>query len=62
MDEQLRLSLGTNYLLSNGVSVGGVLTYADYGDARINNTASWGTVVGSYTTNRILFVGLNVGW
>jgi long-chain fatty acid transport protein len=62
MDEQLRLSLGTNYLLSNGVSVGGVLTYADYGDARINNTASWGTVAGSYTTNRILFVGLNVGW
>ncbi len=62
MDEQLRLSLGTNYLMSNGVSVGGVLTYADYGDARINNGGSWGTVVGSYTTNRILFLGLNVGW
>jgi long-chain fatty acid transport protein len=62
MDEQLRLSLGTNYLMQNGVSIGGVLTYADYGDARINNGGSWGTVVGSYTTNRILFVGLNVGW
>jgi long-chain fatty acid transport protein len=62
MDEQLRLSLGTNYLLNNGVSIGGVLTYADYGDARINNSESWGTVVGSYTTNEILFLGLNVGW
>jgi long-chain fatty acid transport protein len=62
MDEQWRLSVGTNYALNNGVKLGGVFTYADYGDARINNGGDWGTVVGKYSTNRILFIGANIGW
>lgn len=62
LDEQWRYSLGTNYTLNNGVKLGGVLTYADYGDGRINNGGDWGTVVGKFSTNRIWFLGANVGW
>ena len=28
----------------------------------INNGGDWGTVVGKYSTNRILFLGANIGW
>ena len=62
IDEQLRLSAGATYTRSSGMTIGGAITYADYGDARINNSENWGTVVGEYSTNRIIFVGLNVGW
>jgi long-subunit fatty acid transport protein len=62
IDEQWRFSLGTNYELNNGVKLGGVLTYADYGEARISNGGDWGTVNGKYSTNRILFFGVNIGW
>ena len=62
LDEQWRFSVGTNYALNNGVKLGGVITYADYGDARIDNGGNFGTVVGEYSTNRILFLGANVGW
>ena len=62
LDEQWRLSVGTNYALKNGVKLGGVITYADYGDARIDNGDDFGAVVGEYSTNRILFLGANVGW
>jgi long-chain fatty acid transport protein len=62
MDKQWRISAGTNYALKNGVKLGGVLTYADYGDAEINNGGDWGTVVGKYSTNSILFLGANVSW
>ena len=60
--EQIRLSAGTNFAFQNGVKLGGVLTYADYGKARINNGGTWGNVVGEYTTNRIIFLGANVGF
>ena len=62
MDEQWRFSLGTNYTLNNGVKLGGVITYADYGNAPISNGGDWGTVVGKYSTNRIWFLGANIGW
>ena len=62
MDEQWRFSVGTNYTLNNGAKVGGVITYADYGDARINNGGDWGQVIGKHSTNRILFLGINYGW
>jgi long-chain fatty acid transport protein len=62
LDEQWRFSVGTNYALNNGVKLGGVITYADYGDARIDNGDDFGAVVGEYSTNRILFLGANVGW
>jgi long-chain fatty acid transport protein len=62
IDKQLRLSIGTNYAFPKRVKLGAVLTYADYGDAEINNGGDWGTVVGKYSTNRILFLGANIGW
>ncbi|MFW2404500.1 MAG: OmpP1/FadL family transporter [Gammaproteobacteria bacterium] len=62
MDEQWRFSIGTNYKFPKRVKLGAVLTYADYGDAEINNGGSWGNVVGNYSTNRILFLGANIGW
>jgi hypothetical protein len=37
-------------------------TYADYGDARIDNSNGGGHVVGEYRTNRILFFGFSVNW
>ncbi len=62
IDRQIRLSGGATYTFANGRSLGGVLTFADYGDARIDNGGSWGQVVGEYDTNRILFMGINYTW
>jgi len=62
IDEQWRLSAGTNYAFTGGSTLGAALTYADYGDARIDNGGDWGQVVGKYSTNRILFLGVNYGW
>ena len=62
IDRQIRLSGGATYTFAGGSSLGGVLTFADYGDATINNGGSWGQVVGDYDTNRLLFMGINYGW
>jgi len=62
IDEQIRISGGANYEFSGGSSLGGVLTYADYGDAKINNGGDWGQVVGDYSSNEILFMGINYAW
>jgi long-chain fatty acid transport protein len=69
IDEQWRYSGGVTYERDNGHKIGGVLTYADYGDAKIDNGGarpgpldnSW-TVKGDYDTNRLIFMGLNYGW
>ena len=68
IDEQWRLSAGFNYARANGHRFGVVATYADYGDAAIDNGgnrpvsgAPW-SVNGRYGTNRIWFVGINYGW
>jgi len=62
IDRQIRLSGGATYAFAGGSSLGGVLTFADYGDARIDNGADWGQVVGEYDKNRILFMGINYAW
>jgi len=62
IDKQWRFSVGTNYAFPQRVKLGAVLTYADYGDAEINNGGNWGTVVGNYSTNQVLFLGANIGW
>ncbi|MDH3977939.1 MAG: outer membrane protein transport protein [Gammaproteobacteria bacterium] len=69
LDEQWRYSAGATYERDNGHKIGGVLTYADYGDADIDNGGvrpgpggeTW-TVKGDYSTNRIIMLGLNYGW
>ncbi len=52
----------------DGRQVGVSATWADYGDAAIDNGGvrpgselPW-KVRGSYSSNRILFIGLNYGW
>jgi long-chain fatty acid transport protein len=68
MDEQWRYSGGVTYERDNGHKIGGVLTYADYGDADIDNggkrpgTGDDWTVKGYHSTNRLIFLGLNYGW
>ena len=68
IDEQWRLSGGSTYQFKGGSKLGISVTYADYGDAGINNGGNrpvsdlpW-TVQGDYSTNRIWFLGLNYGW
>ncbi len=62
IDRQWRFSAGASYELKNGKTVNGSFTYADYGKARIDNSNGGGTVVGEYSTNRILFFALSLGW
>jgi long-chain fatty acid transport protein len=67
MDRQIRLSGGVTYERDNGHKIGGVLTYADYGDGDIDNGGNrpngdeW-TVKGDYSSNYLIFAGLNYGW
>jgi long-chain fatty acid transport protein len=68
IDEQWRYSGGATYQLASGSKFGVTVTYADYGDAEIDNggvrpgsSLPW-AVNGKYDTNRLLFVGLNYGW
>ena len=68
IDEQWRLSAGATYEWREDRQVGAVITYADYGDARIENGGNrpvsgipW-QVVGEFDTNRIIFLGLNFLW
>jgi long-chain fatty acid transport protein len=60
MDRQWRISGGAQYELNEKITVGGALTYADYGDASINNSDTG--LVGSYDQNNILFAALNLNW
>ncbi len=48
--------------MDSGKVLNGSFTYADYGDARIDNSNGGGHVVGEYRTNRILFFGFSLGW
>jgi long-chain fatty acid transport protein len=68
MDQQIRISGGLTYATSDKFKIGGAITYADYGDAEINNSSlgnpplGAGTLVGEYGTNRIIFAALNFNW
>ena len=62
IDRQVRLSFGASYHLDSGKTINGSFTYADYGDARIDNSNAGGTVVGEFSTNRILFFGISLNW
>lgn len=68
MDKQIRLSGGLTYEFPSGRQLGGVLTYADYGDGEIDNggarpvTGNPWDVKGKYSTNRIIFLGINWAW
>ena len=68
IDEQWRYSVGTTFHRDNGHSINASLTYADYGEAKIDNSgtrpgsgAAW-TLTGDYSSNRLIFLGLSYGW
>jgi long-chain fatty acid transport protein len=68
IDRQWRYSVGADRHRENGHRFGLVVTYADYGDADIDNGGvrpgsgiPW-SVTGSYATNRLVFLGFNYGW
>ncbi len=59
--------MGATYDMGDKV-IGGAITYANFGDGRINNGGTrpgsnqpW-TVVGDYGTNRIVFASINFNW
>ena len=62
VDRQIRLSGGATYEFASGNRLGGVLTLADLGDARIDNGGDWGRVVGEYDTNWLIALGVNWAW
>jgi long-chain fatty acid transport protein len=68
VDRQIRLSAGARFDKSDRVTLGGAITYADLGDAEIDNGGvrpvtgdSW-AVEGDFDTNRAVFVAFNVNW
>ena len=62
MDRQWRLSGGAIYDVNERISVGGALTYADYGDASIRDTDPDTGLIGSYDKNRIIFAAMHINW
>jgi long-chain fatty acid transport protein len=65
VDEQIRFSVGTTYATSDKFKIGGAITYADLGNAEIDNwslTPDPGRLTGEYSTNRIVFAALNFNW
>ncbi len=68
VDRQIRLSAGATWVKSQKTTLGGAITYIDFGEAAIDNGGTrpisgepW-QVVGEYGTNEALFVAFNVGW
>jgi long-chain fatty acid transport protein len=64
IDEQTRYAIGADYLRPSGMTISGSLVYADYGDARIDNSSERGLVGfnGKYQTNQIWFASLAFNW
>jgi len=58
MDRQVRLSVGAQYSVSKDLTIGGAFTFADYGDAEIDNDL----LKGDYKTNDIYFLAINANW
>lgn len=58
VDRQYRYSVGAQYALSESLTLGGSLVYADLGDADIDADLFGG----SYKENRALFFALNMGY
>jgi long-chain fatty acid transport protein len=61
-DEQWRYSAGATYEMKNNRKIGAVITYADLGDARIESSREVGDVVGDFSSNRVIFLGINYSW
>lgn len=60
IDRQWRISGGAIYELNERVTIGGAVTYADYGDAKINDPNPSKGLVGSYDENNIIFAAFHV--
>ncbi|MGI9308834.1 MAG: OmpP1/FadL family transporter [Gammaproteobacteria bacterium] len=67
IDEQWRFSVGGTWDTSERMQLGAVLTYADNGDAKIQNGGTrpgpvdW-FVDGEYSSNNAIFLGLNLNY
>ena len=59
IDRQIRIGLGAQHQLSETMTVGGSVVYADLGDARISDP---NTLTGNYDTNRAVFFALNANF
>jgi long-chain fatty acid transport protein len=58
MDRQIRLSIGAQYSVRDDLTIGGAFTFADYGDAKIDNEL----LKGDYKKNNIYFFAINANW
>lgn len=58
IDRQVRLAFGAQYQLRKNLLVGGAFVYADYGNAKIENSL----LVGEYDHNDIFFFAINANW
>jgi long-subunit fatty acid transport protein len=58
MDRQIRLSIGAQYSVRDDLTIGGAFTFADYGDAEIDNEL----LKGDYEKNDIYFFAINANW
>jgi opacity protein-like surface antigen len=59
IDRQIRIGLGAQHQLSETMTVGGSVVYADLGDARISDP---NTLTGNYDTNRAVFFAVNANF
>jgi long-subunit fatty acid transport protein len=62
VDEQWRYSAGATYQMKSNRKLGAALTYVDLRDARIESHREIGNVVGDYSTNYVVFLGINYSW
>ena len=58
MDQQFRIAFGVQYDRDEKRRMGGAITFADYGKAKINNPI----LVGEYDDNFIVFASFNMSW
>ena len=58
IDRQIRIATGVQYQWSERLSIGGQFTYANFGEAEIDNDL----LKGKYDRNQALFFALNFNW
>lgn len=62
IDEQWRFAGGFTYALKDKRKIGVSVSWVELGDAPINRTTDVGSFGGDFSTNRIIFLGMNYSW